>query len=355
MSTNNRNYITVFVNGEKQLPTEPLRIPVDQTALFNYSPEQKTLYLYTNEHQTCSKWEKIRYLQSHSPISTNTTKQFSLSSFIMLVHPNINEEPKYFTVRRHKNLKVLGGHLALPGGFVSEGEHPFEAAIRNLGKKTGIYLPKNQSYLTPYLVESFANGESVNLMIIYVVNIHQEIQANLTLQSVKNETDSVQWWTSKDLLRELCSPKDEKTFPPGMKAALCSRLSDLSVHSDFTPSNKSTTSNKKRKIHPDQEKLEQLIAKYPTDEKWRQVIMFEDETFDTHFWLIPQSGWEESDQKFFDKLTKKGVFFLTDKGDWEKFTNLIKDWEDFGDFDFYNVSGKLQVNIVCQYFGSWSG
>lgn len=120
------------------------------------------------------------------------------------------------------------------------------------------------------------------------------------------------------------------------------------------PSSPPKMKSKQRKILPEQKKLEELIANYSADEKWRQIIMFEENSFDTHFWLIPQSEWKDSDQEFFDGLMNKGIFFLTDNDAYEKFNQRLDDWEDFGEFSFFHV-GKLQVNIVCQYFGSWSG
>lgn len=84
--------------------------------------------------------------------------------------------------------------------------------------------------------------------------------------------------------------------------------------------------------------------------------MFDDYGYDSHFYLIPNSKWDNSDD-FMDKLSAKEQFFPHDD-DFEEFENRIGKggkWESFGAFHPSDIRGHLSIEIIKQYYGCWCG
>lgn len=357
-SSKNYNYITVTLNKQQLSPQKPININPTHPTFINYSPQDQTLSIFTQAPpiKDSITYQNVKFIQSpvvyHFPqnFGRENKQKFALAAFVILTYTNNNKETKHFIVRRQHNLPILGGHLALPGGFVEKGETPFDAAKRKVFEEVGIVLPDAQCYSDTYLVESAPEkSQSVNLMLIYVIHVGSELQADLSSPTAQIQTHSVCWWNTKDLFSELCSPKDAKTFAPSMKLALSAHIT-LSTDNNV---------NKKAKTEPsiDQQKLDKLIRDHP-NEQWRQIFMFDDYGHDSHFYLIPNSIWDDdTDDDLMNKLSSKEQFFPSDDGFDDLETRIQKGgkWESFGAFHPSDIRGQLPIKIICQYFGSWCG
>lgn len=360
-----RNYISVYVNGEKQNPKSPIVVnQIGKPLAYNYHNNSLAFFALrpTDSQQEITFVHSPEINSSKICLERENKLNYNLAVFVLIKH-----NKNFLVLRFSKDHKSVPNSLILPGGIVKESKTILETIQERLFIKTGIDLwSVKWETKKVYVSESIPDKcDSVTILMNYMIDI-----LTPDISVTKDTTgDTIEWWSAQDLLKEVdqLGYPEKSFFSRGMKKAIglylrnicenkgVKRNREMFEYEEIPNSPEPSTKDKEffnslTKVSNAAKRLKKLMKRF-SNSQWNEItLLSEDSTLSRYVW-IPMNYFSDKNKQMMDKLTAEGPFGPKSQG-YEELEWLISNPnEECVETDSYSIEdhGKWHPFVFTHY------